>query len=107
MMEKLKKLLALVRILRQVKGADAGAELAGAKRAGKALLVGVVVAVLQGLAAQAGPECGLGPTACAALQDPTISVTLMALLLGLEKTINEKYGLGIQALDTVKREEPK
>ena len=103
-MERLKKLLALVRLYREVKSADAGAELAGLKRATKAMLAGALVAVLQALAAQAGPDCGLGPDACKVLGDPTIGALLMAALLGLEKYLNERLGLGVHALDTVKRD---
>ena len=104
MVEKIKKLLALIKLYREVKGADAGAEMAGLKRAGKSLLIAALVAVFQGLAAQAGPGCGLGPDACKVLADPTVGAIVLSGLLGLEKTLNERFGLGIQVLDTVKRD---
>ena len=104
MLEKLKNLLRAAKLLREVQNADVPAERLGLKRAGKGLLAAVLVAACQFLLAQTGPDCGLGPTACQALSDPLVGQLLIApALQGLEKYANERFGLGLQALDTVKR----
>ena len=104
MLEKLKNLLRAVNLLREVRNADVPAERLGLKRAGKSLLAAVLVAACQFLLAQTGPDCGLGPDTCKVLTDPMVGQLLIApALQGLEKYANERFGLGLQALDTVKR----
>lgn len=102
-MEKIKKILSMLKLYRDIKSADVGAEKAGAARFLKVLLASLVVVMVQAVVSQSGEGCVLGPTACSLLANPSLSGLLVAALVGLEKWLNEKYGLGIQPLDTAKR----
>lgn len=118
-MSKIMDLLRFLKLAREVQGANPDAEVSAAKRGGKGLIAGllggmgaVVSSVtVDFLTAQTGPGCILGPTTCAVLATPwgkafvvtTVCGGIVGGVMAAEKYANEKWGLGIQLLDTVNR----
>lgn len=106
----IEKLKLLLKVKRAVDGVNVGAEKQGAMRLVKVAIMGGVGVVATVLLEQSGAACVLGETACKLMEIPevkqAIALGVAAALAGLEKYLNEKMGLGIQALDTVKRPEP-
>ena len=71
------------------------------------VLLGVAGAIGAAILKQTGAGCLLGETACKLLAIPEIqqgvAIGIAAGLAGLEKYLNEKFGVGLQSLDTVER----
>lgn len=122
-MKKLRDLLVFFRLARQVQDSDPQVEMGAAKaaalRGGKGMIAGMIggaaavgsAFLIDFVTAQTGSGCVLGPAACSALAIPSVKATIMAstaavvtgAFLAGEKFLNEKFGLGIQLLDTVTR----
>ena len=102
MLAKIKQLFVLLRLVKNVKEASPEAEKDGAKRFLKVLVLGVLALTIQSVASQNGPDCTLGPMACKVLKDPMVGTALVALLAGIEKWVNEKWGVSIGPLDSKK-----
>ncbi len=101
-MEKIKKVLALIGLARQLNNINPEAELDGAKRFGKGIVAVILVAVANILISQTGEGCILGEGACKAIQNPMVQSALVAGILGVEKYLNERFGIGMTGLDSKK-----
>ena len=102
MIEKIKKVLALIGLARTLDKINPDSEKDGLKRLGKGLVAVTLVAVAGLLTSQTGSGCILGEGVCKAIQNPTVASAIVAAILGAEKYANEKLGLGLVGLDSSK-----
>lgn len=101
-MEKIKKVLSLIGLARQVNAINPDAEKDGVKRFGKGLAAVALVAIAKFLIDQTGTGCVLGEGVCAVLKNETVQGVVIAAIIGGEKYLNEKIGIGLTILDSKK-----
>ena len=99
-MDKIKKLIGLIKLYHAAKSADLTAEKDGLARFAKTALAGALAVVLQLLLDQVGPNCGLGPDTCASLASPLMTPLYTSAIMGVFKYIQGKTGIKVPGLDT-------
>ena len=101
-MDKIKQLLSLIGLARSVGAINQDAEKDGVKRFGKGLAAVALVAIAKFILDQTGNGCLLGEDACKIMANPTVQGIVLSGIIGLEKYMNEKHGIGLTILDSKK-----